>query len=430
MMTADMVLTRAGADGQDEALYTPAFMAHAAQRKAQRVLALDAAHIDMVTEWGSAADLVSAMLLQRIVWWHLPNDDGTTKLRVRREGQLWLARSAADWMLECRLTGRQARHSAAKLRDLKLVDTHVWKFDGAPTTHFRLLMDSYVAQYQQALQRASDTHRSGMNGQLFIPADVTPVAGPFDTGVNSNGHRWQFLGTDTGGNSLTGEHITKEDNSDNVHAAAQHATATVICSKCSQAFQAQDRRRKVCSSCAAGKSPSKSQADPRIREAMLQLEAAQGYAPALYPAQARAVKTMLGWGYEVDAIMGAWRSMKGDPFWQRANAPALTMLSVVKQLGQLCKAGRIPGWVMGNDGKPQPAARGRGGSGVGSYLTRVQAMGMLKTLRDKVEAGDVVAARTLQAALLRKLEDDACADGVAAILLDSQGLLNWTGGEA
>jgi hypothetical protein len=86
-----------------------------------------------------AEDLNAGLLLSQILYWNLPDQNGnSTKLRVRKDGHFWLAKSRTDWWEECRLTEYQYDRAIKKLKDKDLVELHIYKFDGAPTTHIRL----------------------------------------------------------------------------------------------------------------------------------------------------------------------------------------------------------------------------------------------------------------------------------------------------
>jgi len=86
-----------------------------------------------------AGELNAGILLGQIVYWYLPQK-GTnrTKLRVFRKGQLWLAKKREDWWGEIRLTPRQYDWAVEKLLEKGLVETAIFHFAGAPTTHIRL----------------------------------------------------------------------------------------------------------------------------------------------------------------------------------------------------------------------------------------------------------------------------------------------------
>jgi hypothetical protein len=80
-----------------------------------------------------------ASLFSQIVYWHSPTKSGASKLRVQRDGQMWVAKTREDWMAECGLTEWTFRSSVKKLKDLGVVETVVKKFAGNPTIHLRLI---------------------------------------------------------------------------------------------------------------------------------------------------------------------------------------------------------------------------------------------------------------------------------------------------
>ena len=53
-------------------------------------------------------DLISGILLSQIVYWHVPSrETGKPKLKIFKEGHLWLAKERSDWWAEIRITDRQ-----------------------------------------------------------------------------------------------------------------------------------------------------------------------------------------------------------------------------------------------------------------------------------------------------------------------------------
>ena len=85
-----------------------------------------------------AGDLVSGILLGQIVYWHLPNKDGKSKLRVFKEGQHWLAKERSAWQEEVCITPKQYDRAIKVLIDKDLVVAKKFKFNGSPTVHIRL----------------------------------------------------------------------------------------------------------------------------------------------------------------------------------------------------------------------------------------------------------------------------------------------------
>jgi hypothetical protein len=61
-----------------------------------------------------------------------------TKLRVKKRGKLWLAKSRLDIGEECGLSSKSTRCAEERLITMGLVERVVWKFDAAPTNHYHL----------------------------------------------------------------------------------------------------------------------------------------------------------------------------------------------------------------------------------------------------------------------------------------------------
>ncbi len=98
-----------------------------------------------------ADDLVAGILLSQIVYWFLPDKKGKTKLRVEKDGHLWLAKGREDWWDECRIKPRQFDTAFKKLEEQGLVEKKTFKFDGDPTIHIRILWDKFLPRLQVLL---------------------------------------------------------------------------------------------------------------------------------------------------------------------------------------------------------------------------------------------------------------------------------------
>lgn len=112
-------------------------------------------------------DLVAGLLLSQIVYWHTPSrETGRTKLRVKKEGQLWLAKKRTAWHEECRISPKQYDRAIKILEKMQLVEVHNWMFkhkgDNMPsrTPHIRIKWDIFLLQYRGVLneqyQKAMD----------------------------------------------------------------------------------------------------------------------------------------------------------------------------------------------------------------------------------------------------------------------------------
>jgi hypothetical protein len=108
------------------------------ERSSRDTIEVKRAYIDM------AGDLVAGIMLSQIVYWHLPSRDGRTRLRVKRDGHLWLAKGRADWWAECRVSPKQADRALALLAEQGLVEVRLFRFAGAPTKHVRIVPEAFL----------------------------------------------------------------------------------------------------------------------------------------------------------------------------------------------------------------------------------------------------------------------------------------------
>jgi DnaD/phage-associated family protein len=89
-------------------------------------------------------DLIAGILLGQIVYWFMPNEHGKSKLRVWKDGELWLAKGRDDWWKEIRITAKQFDRAIKILENKGFVTTKKFKFNGAPTIHIRLNIDKVM----------------------------------------------------------------------------------------------------------------------------------------------------------------------------------------------------------------------------------------------------------------------------------------------
>ncbi|MFB7121691.1 conserved phage C-terminal domain-containing protein [Bacillus tropicus] len=83
-------------------------------------------------------DLIAGILLGQIVYWYMPNEQGKSKLRVKKNGEFWLAKSREDWKEEIRITPKQYDRAIKILIEKGFVEVKKFKFNGAPTNHIKL----------------------------------------------------------------------------------------------------------------------------------------------------------------------------------------------------------------------------------------------------------------------------------------------------
>ena len=113
-------------------------------RKSQRKgVFLEMALIDLC-----GGNILAGLMLSQILYWHEPNEQGRSKLRVCKQGKYWLVKKRTDWHDECRLTEDQARNALDILKKSGLVETMVARFDGTPMTHLALCKDVFMGLYK------------------------------------------------------------------------------------------------------------------------------------------------------------------------------------------------------------------------------------------------------------------------------------------
>ena len=125
----------------------------ASERIDRDKIVLKKIYIDM------AEDLVAGIVLNQIIFWHCPNDNGEIKLTVVRDGHLWLRKKREDWWKECRITTAQFDKASKRLEELDLIEVRRFKWNGSPVKHIRVDWTVFLAVLKQA--KANYGNREG-----------------------------------------------------------------------------------------------------------------------------------------------------------------------------------------------------------------------------------------------------------------------------
>lgn len=99
-----------------------------------------------------AGDLVAGLLLSQIIYWYLPDEHGKTKLRVQKDGHLWIAKGRDDWWQEIRITAKQFDRASKILIDKGIIAKGHFRFDGFRMVHIRLDYDQFMELWQAQLE--------------------------------------------------------------------------------------------------------------------------------------------------------------------------------------------------------------------------------------------------------------------------------------
>lgn len=98
---------------------------------------------------------VAALLTQLLYW-----QDKTTILGN------WIAKSAKDWYAEIMLSERQVKRSAKLLIKAGIIETKLKKFNGSPTTHYRLKQTEFQKAFLEYLKTGDSIIIKCQNGNL------------------------------------------------------------------------------------------------------------------------------------------------------------------------------------------------------------------------------------------------------------------------
>ncbi|MDC2867527.1 hypothetical protein [Bacillus sp. BP-3] len=96
-------------------------------------------------------DLIAGILLGQIVYWYMPNEQGKSKLRVKKNNEFWLAKGREDWKDEIRITPKQYDRAIKILINKGFVEVQKFKFNGAPTNHIKLNISEVTERVKSIL---------------------------------------------------------------------------------------------------------------------------------------------------------------------------------------------------------------------------------------------------------------------------------------
>lgn len=99
-------------------------------------------------------DLAAASVLTRLAYWFSPSKkNGQKRTRIRSDGKDWVAKARHEWWAECGVTEKEIRRINKLLVNLGVIDIIVKKFDGNPTTHYHLNIETYHKLYKETIKK-------------------------------------------------------------------------------------------------------------------------------------------------------------------------------------------------------------------------------------------------------------------------------------
>lgn len=117
-------------------------------------------------------DTLAGLVLSQIIYWHLPSKTGGSKLRIQKEGQLWLACSRAEWWESTRLSPRQVDRVLEIIVKVEVIEKRVYRFNGSPTTHIRILEKPFLSKMQYLVDNPL---KNPYLGEMEITKPLNPI---------------------------------------------------------------------------------------------------------------------------------------------------------------------------------------------------------------------------------------------------------------
>lgn len=126
-----------------------------------------------------ATGLNPGLLLSQIVYWRLPSKKGApTKLTIKREGRLWLAKADAEWYAEVRLTKTEAMTARKILEALGLITCKTWKFGRNTCVHISLNEKVFLERLAAMVATPEEERDAGPVTRLKRPGPKKPGSKP------------------------------------------------------------------------------------------------------------------------------------------------------------------------------------------------------------------------------------------------------------
>ena len=91
----------------------------------------------------------SSLLFNQILYWSTEDKKGNSKLKVKKDGYYWIAKTYQQWEEEIYLPASTVRDAVNKLSKLGLISTHSYMFNGLKTLHIRVDWSAYSRLLQE-----------------------------------------------------------------------------------------------------------------------------------------------------------------------------------------------------------------------------------------------------------------------------------------
>lgn len=150
-------------------------------------------------------DAPAAILCSQIHYWYSPQQKNRqSKLRVRKQGKLWIAKSNREWSDETGLTFAQVKRGLEVLARGGVIEKAVFRFNGAPTVHVRALkiQGAVLREHEYIIPIEVGSQSQEPSPLVIGDESVALHSPPLATGAKSLTVTTQEISTETTQHSL------------------------------------------------------------------------------------------------------------------------------------------------------------------------------------------------------------------------------------
>ncbi len=133
-----------------------------------------------------AGELIAGILLSQIVYWNSPDKNGNSRLKIRKNGNLCMAKKRDDWFDEVRISPKRYDRAIKVLVDKQIVKIETRKFKGSPTHHIWLNWNRFLELASQEIAKYKKCKPEKTKSESFKKENDTTEGATFNSTVQEN----------------------------------------------------------------------------------------------------------------------------------------------------------------------------------------------------------------------------------------------------
>ncbi len=110
--------------------------------------------------------LNDAVIFSQLIYWNTPDNNGYSRLRVVKDGHLWIAKNHEDWEEELGINRHTVRKCLDRLEDRELIIRTLGRFRGIKTPLIRINWDGFEIRMKLVLQHLVGKQRLDLEKRM------------------------------------------------------------------------------------------------------------------------------------------------------------------------------------------------------------------------------------------------------------------------